>query len=389
MKTAVSQPAKEQKNLSFQGITSILKKKAFEQQKEIAAILSVQPQFATMAGSLPKGWIKRIDPKEKKATIRFVHEGISEAIKTLQKPNEAVERQIKKFIETNEHIIKNNGPMSQKIELLNEYIAKTQTEIDPHLPIADASKILEETLVGARICDRKKLTYAASGEFGAVYRLKADEDNFALKIFKNYHTQTKDNVFEQMIDDADIDDFKSEMELHGRFIEPNRALFWQHNFKKHQNAHMYIADLKNGGMLSKFITHDTPSPQKFIDEKLIGLEHTDKVKAANSINGWIVDGGGQKVINSSIASNANARKVYCKIASLPESKRLEAWNHMYNNKKANRYDVELGLMNAVELLPLQSIGKLKISDQVLGKWLNNNSLSYAARMELVKKKLFF
>lgn len=389
-KNKLKQTSQNQPSFGW-NITHSLKNRAFLSQKSIQKIVEHADSFK-IAGTVPKELIEHMPENMRRSQIKELLNGFSNAIRILQQPNDELGQQIRRFISKNESAVLSEKSMNTKLKILNDYISEFQKITNPLEEINRAKAVLSQTLAKAGF-DKSNLKYIGSGEFGDVYRLQIQDKSYALKIFKKYHTEQYDNVFQRMLDEVDIDDFKDEMKLHGRFIEPNRALYLQDNFKKSQNVPMYFADLENGGMLSDFIDLDTPAPEKVIAEQNIGLLHTDKTKKENVQNGWVLDPGGQKVINKDIANNRTARKVYSKIAQASEDERLVIWNDMMkknlvNRNTMNKYDTEKGLMNAIELMPIQSIIKLDIPDSVRDKWIKNSSLSYSLKMKLVNSKLF-
>ncbi len=372
---------------SFCGMTSVMKKAAYDDPLHIAAMLKKVPN--PFVGSFPVEWIEKIDKPQRADKIKTIQKGFSEAIKELQKPNIAIEEDIQRFVRENESILNSPISMEKKLCLLNDYISKTQQEIDPSESLVNAKKMLKNLLSQNGICKKIDLRYVGSGEFGNVYRLTADDKEYALKIYKTMRTEPKDNIFEKLFAGYSVEDFKDEMKLHGKLIEANRAFYWQQNVKKHQNARMYFADLENGGSLSQYIGFNAAPPKKIVDATYIGLEHTDLRNASNTINDWVVDGGGQKVINHTIVKNKEARKIYYKLAKTPDDKKAEVWNDIFKSKHANRHDVELGLVNALQYMDIKTIGKLNIPPATLDKWIASSSIPPHIKRQLVNKKLFF
>jgi len=389
---------------SFRGLTGHIKKYAYETPQQIAAFAKAYPNSNGIAGNLPPSWIKKLPEDKKGEHIKQIYATFSEVIKELQKPNDAVQQQVDKFIKEQEKVPIFFLSYPEKSELLQKYSNIINMEQEPYKDLKKLEDMLTPVLKKTGITQTPvKINYEGSGYLGDVYKLTVDNEDFSLKIHKKHRTESFNNKLIYLLDSEEACEMLEEMNLHGRYIEPNRSFFLQDVIKRNrkllkaednncQFTPMYFADLNNGGNLSKYISEDTLPPSAYFDEKLAGVEHTDK-RTENYKKGWLLDKGEFRIKNKVIAQNRAAMQVYLKVGLVPPEKRPKVWNKtmqkLLNNKYSNPGDVETGLVNAIELMEMKDMGRLNIPPDKLNSWLKNGSLSYHIRTRLMQSQLIF
>lgn len=296
-------------DVSFNGLTRDMGKRAYPTLEAIQAKIEQHPKSNGIVGNLPNEWLEKIPQSHRGETIKQLYKSIGEVALELRKKENSKEAVVSASQKINEalHIVGIIEP-EQKIKL-------------------------------------KKLE---AGAYGTGYLLEQNtptKDKFIIKIFH---------------------DIEPTLDIHGNYIEQNRAMFWQKNTTKNNNrAKSYFMDLKNGYMINQFIGILTPLPKKRVNESRLGLFANDETGNHNIINGYSIDYGGLEIKTPILDNNKEARYTYKKITNAPYSEKLGVWNQIYENKSVPNYTQKLeGLIPAVNLIT-GSNNKLECFDKLL------------------------
>ena len=266
--------------VNFTGLNRTLSKMPYQSEESIKKEVDNFPQSNAVVGNLPSEWVNKI-PKENRA----------EKIKELYRDFKTI---IKDFREKN-----NIDDTAQK---LNNALHK--------------AGVIEE---------HEKLTLKRLGDgvAGAGYCLKGiSNDNLMIKIF-----------------DSPSDEGLSS-DIHGKYVEINRAAYWQkYAGKNTQMVRFYFGDTDAGYMVNKYIDKEkTPYCTRYVDPKLYGLISADVVEKEtvtghNKINGFQIDYGDIEILDLSLVRNKEAQSSTKKFLRLPIAKRIELIKNTKNNIK--------------------------------------------------------
>ena len=259
--TYQTQSYKNQKQPSFNGLSSKLSKNVFEKSEVIKLYKKHRSKSKGKIGTLPANWVYAIPFEHRSQSIKNILQNFGEIFSELRK--------------------KKNNPTTKK------------------LTAQKLTKLLKESgILKGR--ESAKIKYINSGQFADVYRLDVKKESYAIKLF---HKLLEQN-----------DSFHN---INGNYFEQPLALFIKGKIPKRKNNwfKFYFGDLKNGIMLSRFENGNYPFNKKPFNVQKIGLitnidEHYAKT---NNIEGIIIDNGCTEIMEH--AKNKTLRYVYKKTYS--------------------------------------------------------------------------
>ena len=122
-------------------------------------------------------------------------------------------------------------------------------------------------------------------------------------------------------------------------------------------------------MVTKFTPIDAEAPTNRINLRNLGIVSTDTLKTSitsesksrNDNNGNVFDFGGLICKHGDLSTDLEALKIYEKISSADEVKRVQLWIEQFNKNKDN-FHIQKGLLYAVENIPKQD--RIKISKMI-------------------------
>jgi len=285
--------------VSFRGLNRTLSKKAYETASMVKQEGAKHAKSKGIIGNLPHEWIQKIPKEEREVKIKELYNSFKEIIKKLR-------------------------------------ITLTQEQI---------SKELNDALHKAGVINKNEtldMHYINDGERGIAFLLHGvSKDNYLMKIFHS------DN-FTEIAKTVDV----NLGHVHGNFIEPNRAAYWQKNAGKSQKVKFNFGDIDSAYMVEKYIGPDTPEYKgRIVKEKYLGLYNSDTY-FENEIKGYQIEYGGLEVSSKALSSNKTARYVYKKLDKMPENQRVAEFSKFLGMKKfRNNKDIKLGLAESLELMP--------------------------------------
>lgn len=314
----------------FTGLTNALSTRLYSTGPSVEQLLEKYPHSSGYFGQIPPDWFESIPTEKRERYIKKTFKGFSEASTVLRQA-----------------ILDLGKTQKDKIELqqLNDLI-RQELIFDQ----IQAGMILKNALVGSHIISQKEevdLEFLGAGSYGAGFKFTINGKELVLKIYYPQHDKKmKKNPY------------------HGRFIEPNRAMFikkilGQHNMKASQFTDCYFGNIKYGFMVTKFIPEDALPPENTIDLTSIGVRYGDSKEqryGTNMRHGNIIDYGGIVITNKAFAKTKTARYVYKKTIDKPSEKnRHKEWDKIFDeaiaNKVPNSSDLLIGLVSCIRFLP--------------------------------------
>lgn len=279
--------------VSFTGLNRTLSKRAFEKSDDIKNLSYFKFRSKGIVGNLMPELVEKIPKAERKTKITELYASLKSTVKSFRTSGDD---------------------------------GKAELQINNALKKAG---VLNEN-------EKMTLNYVGSGALGSTYQMKGVfGDKYLIKLFENTNSESK---------------------LHGNFIEPNRAAFWQKRTGvKTQKVRFYLADVNAGYMINKYIPDDSPvCAFKKVPEYIHGLQcndiESDATDGFNKIRGFDIDFGGLEII-SSLSQNKTASFVFKKIYEAPEKeKTLEMAKFLGMKKYRNNEDVKLGIAHSIKML---------------------------------------
>ena len=295
---------KIQKEVSFNGLSRSLGKRAFEYVSEILELRAKYPKANGWVGSMPREWLEKISKHKRKSEIKNFYAQLGKIVSKLRNADQNAESV--------------NAASAQ----INDLFRRA------------------EILAPNKNVNLKSL---GSGKFGTAYLL--DGTQYVIKIF--HHPTCADN-------------------LSGNRIEANRAIYCRNNAdnavriinpegeNRNELAKFYFADIDNGYIISEYIHNCKKSTKRETNFDLIGLEPTDFEEGRNRQCGYIYDYGEFKISQPILAKNKTARYIYTKIYKAPTEKRVQLWHEIYSKKKKSN-DILIGLVEPLKLIASEKV----------------------------------
>ncbi len=139
--------------------------------------------------------------------------------------------------------------------------------------LKEAGQVLSSALNQAGVHTEKPAEFEKldRGSMGTAYRFNVNAGKYVFKTF-----------------DDTVRHYGNE---HGAMIEPNNGMVIKKRYGNCQLPYVYVADLQDGWMISKFRTPDE-KPVKVIDLKEKGISHDDAIGDNRTAGGHILDLGG-------------------------------------------------------------------------------------------------
>ncbi len=283
-------------NISFQGLTGNLGKKAYANTGEIKEEVEKYPKSNGVAGSIPSDWVNKIPKGERREKIKQLYKDFDKAVDELRNKDFSLRAQ-------KETSVKLTAAMHEAGILSNE--------------------------------ENINLKYLDEGDYGRVYLIESNNNEqnnrFVIKIFRKKVRHDKS---------------------HNTHIEINKGMYWQKQFgKETDRTNFYFGDIESGYMITQYVDKNMPGPKRKSSPELIGITYIDKEYGRNQINGHYYDYGGFKISSPILANNKTARYIARKMEKTSPDKRLQYFKDILNNKKTCNYnDKIIGLACCLFLL---------------------------------------
>lgn len=142
----------------------------------------------------------------------------------------------------------------------------------------EAGHVLSNSLTQAGVSVNEPASFERldRGDMGTAYKLELRNKKYVFKAF-----------------DDTIRHYENE---HGPLIEANNGMIVRKRYGNCQLPYVYLADLRDGWILSKYREPET-KPAKVIDFKKEGISHNDSIGANRLPSGHITDLGGMAFKN--------------------------------------------------------------------------------------------
>lgn len=306
----VSFTKKTQSSISFKGnkeLTRAISNQLFLTDFDIKAIVNKYKPDNRVLGDLPSSLLEKIPESKKQKAEKEIETALGKASRLL---NTAVFKLDKDILEySNEQLTS---------------IFNTELTIGKNL--------IAETLLKNNVINDVEdieLSILGKGSYGTGYKLKINNQNYCFKVFHNI-----DN-------DAFSDD------LHGRYIENNRAAFIHKYASGNQFVNFHLGDPYNGFMMTDYLDEKSPRTINRITESLYGFSYEDD-SSDNTIAGRFTDFGYITISNKTLASNKTAHNIYKEIygSTVPRF-RPKVWNEIFE-QKGNSEDTNIGLALCID-----------------------------------------
>ncbi len=259
--TYQAQLYKNQKQPSFNGLSSKLSKNVYEKSEVIGLYKKYRKKSKGKIGTLPSSWVYAIPFEQRSYTIKNIFENFGEIFSELRNTQ--------------------NSPTTRR------------------LTAQKLTKLLKEAgvLKGRATA---KIRYINNGQFADVYRLNVKKESYAIKLFHEL-----------------LEIGNSFLDINGNYFEQPLALFMKGKIPKRKNNwfKFYFGDLKNGVMVSRYENGEHPFTKKPFNVQKIGLitNFDEHYNQKNNIRGRIIDNGCVEIMEH--AKNKTLRYVYKKACS--------------------------------------------------------------------------
>lgn len=314
---AIYKPEETKQDLSFNGVTKVLKKRIFtDGQKDIEKILAKKSKTNPVVGQLPAYIFNKIDPKNRRAVILDI---------------------LKTFDDVT-NILRDYIPDMTKGFIFDEDRRNCPQEVNDML----TNVFQKHKIIGK--FDDIELRWLGKGGRGKAYKIvglydRENEDEYVLKVF-------------HQIKGKDWHPYKS----HGCYAELNSAMYWRNveGLDTHRGK-FFFGSLGSGYMVTKFLDEDTRLPNRIVDEYKYGIKCTDEKKYKtktsyeqdyNYVKDYNFDYGGMRVVNHIKNSSKIARITLEKFKKMGQKERVEYWQSRFkdkNNTDGKKAGLALGI----------------------------------------------